>query len=128
MSGFRYATIGDLVLILILLGFSAAFVIMTPNSYAGNRHVVVKVAGKSVPELPLESNTTRTVTGPRGETVIVIEDGKARIVESACPNHFCINMGAISIPGEIIVCVPNQVIVSIKGAAGQDTSFDGITQ
>ena len=128
MSGFRYATVGDLILILILLGFSAAFVIMTPNSYAGNRHVVVKVAGKSVLELPLESNTTRTVTGPRGETVIVIEDGKARILKSACPNHLCMNMGSISLPGEIIVCVPNQVIVSIKGATGKDTSFDGITQ
>jgi hypothetical protein len=128
MKRFRFITAGDLALILILLGCSAAFLLFTGNTYAGSRHVVVRVSGRSVLELPLEQNTTRTVTGPCGDTVVVIEDGKARVTESACPNHVCIDMGSISHPGELIVCVPNKVIVTIRGSGNQDQSFDGVTQ
>ncbi len=128
MNRFRFITAGDLALVLILLGCSAVYLLFTGDSYAGNKHVVVQVSGRSVLELPLEQDTIQTVNGPIGKTTVAIENGKVRVLDSDCPNHTCIKMGSISHPGEIIVCVPNQVIVTIRGSGSQDQSYDGVTQ
>ena len=122
----RYVTAGDAVLVGGLLVLAAVLFIVTGNGYTANRHVVVEVSGARVLELPLDSDVTRTVRGPLGDTVISIEGGRARVTESACPNHYCIRMGSISHTGEIIVCVPNQVFVTIRG--GREQSYDGVTR
>ena len=123
----RYFTRGDIVLI-------AGFLILALAGFAGvyqygfgGKHVVVYVNGRSAMELPLDSDVTKSVTGPLGETVIVVENGTARIEHSPCPNHYCERMGKIKYRGEIAVCVPNRVVVSIKGGSDSE-SFDGVTQ
>ena len=77
-------------------------------------------------ELSLDADVTETVNGPHGATVFRIEDGTARVISSACPYHYCIHMGRIRRKGEIIVCVPNRVVLSITG--GNENELDGVTQ
>jgi hypothetical protein len=127
MKRLRFVTAGDLLIIMVLLTCSAAVFAFGRDSYAGARHVVVAVSGKNVLELPLEANAVRTVAGPVGNTTVEIENGRVRVLDSDCPNHTCIQMGAIDHPGEVIVCVPNQVMVTIRGS-GSDREFDGVTQ
>ena len=55
------------------------------------------------------------VPGPLGDTLIEINDGTVRVLSSPCPMKTCMKMGIRSHAGEIIVCVPNQVIVIIEG-------------
>jgi hypothetical protein len=122
----RYVTEGDAVLAAGMLILAAVLFFTAGRDYGARRHVVVEVSGARVLELPLDSDVTRTVRGPRGETVVCVEGSRVCIIESACPNHYCIRMGSISHTGEIIVCVPNQVLVTIRG--GREQSFDGVTQ
>lgn len=68
-----------------------------------------------IKELPLDRETTVNVEGPLGTTVVKVEEGKARIISSPCPRKLCIRMGSISKAGEMVVCVPNKVVVRIKG-------------
>ena len=39
-----------------------------------------------------------------------------------CPGHDCINQGAIGSAGEIIVCLPHKLIVSIEGGTDEGAS------
>ena len=123
----RFVTRGDIVLIVVLLLLSAAgFAGVNQFGFSG-KHVVVEVNGVRVLELSLENDIREVVTGPVGETVIVIENGSVRVEKSDCPNHYCERMGSISRRGELVVCVPNRVVVSIKGGS-EGESLDGVTQ
>ena len=66
-----------------------------------------------------------TVSGPLGNTVIEIDDGSVHVHSSPCPAKTCIKMGKKNRSGEIIVCVPNKVIIIIHGG---ESELDGITQ
>lgn len=127
MNMLKYFTKGDIFLVAALFFLSAASVAGVRTLYTGGKHVVVEVDGSHVLELSLDKNVIKTVSGPLGETVIAVDNGKARVTESACPHHYCVRMGHISRTGEVIICVPNRVVVKIQGGSEED-SFDGVTQ
>lgn len=52
---------------------------------------------------------------PNGTNLLVIQDGKVWISEANCPNQDCVKMGKISMNGELLVCLPHKVTVSIVG-------------
>lgn len=56
---------------------------------------------------------------------LIIKDGVADMIEADCPDQICVNQKAISKTGETIVCLPNKVIVDVKGADGGE--LDAVT-
>ena len=54
-------------------------------------------------------NQNITLRGSRGELTVNVSGLKARVVQSACTHKNCINSGSISLSGESIVCIPNEV-------------------
>jgi hypothetical protein len=91
-------------------------------------HAVVEVEGRRVLELPLDCDTITSVDGPLGKTTIEVRNRTVSIIESPCPRGFCMHMGRIRYPGEILVCVPNRVCVSIRGNGEKRRSFDGVSE
>ncbi|MBA7584171.1 hypothetical protein ES708_26124 [subsurface metagenome] len=110
-----------------MLVLSIAGFVGVRNLSMNGRHVVVEVNGHRILELSLDRNVTTSVKGPLGETGIIVENGTARISTSPCPNKYCIRMGRLKHGGEIAVCVPNHVVLYIRGGSEKD-SFDGVTQ
>jgi hypothetical protein len=68
---------------------------------------------------PLDVNRREAVKGPIGDTIVVIEGGKARVEDSPCPDKLCVHMPAISKPGQWIACLPNKVFVRVRGESGE---------
>lgn len=64
---------------------------------------------------PLNADETVHVSGPLGETVIEIHDGKAGFLSSPCVNQTCIAAGTIDSQGQWAACLPNRVLLSITG-------------
>mgnify|MGYP000849071239 FL=1 len=58
----------------------------------------------------------KKIEGPLGSTVIKIENGKARIQASPCNKKYCVHQGWINKVNEAIVCIPNQIHLSIVGS------------
>ena len=56
------------------------------------------------------------------ENIVIIEDNTVYMDYSNCKNQICVHTGEISDKGEIIVCLPNYVIVEIigNGEGGED--------
>ena len=42
-----------------------------------------------------------------------IEGGKAFMQEADCPNHDCVEKGAVTKTGQIILCLPHKLAVTI---------------
>ena len=70
-------------------------------------------------------NRVVDVEGPLGTTRVLIKDGKARVLDSPCRDKICIKMGTLSRPGEEAVCLPNRVIVQMKG---ERRGVDGVSR
>ncbi|MBR4949633.1 MAG: NusG domain II-containing protein [Clostridia bacterium] len=54
--------------------------------------------------------------------VVVIKDKKVRVSDARCPDKVCKNTGEISKKGQSIICVPEKMIIKIKGGG----KIDGI--
>ena len=123
----KYYTRADSILVITLAIMSVVSIASVRFIPGGGKHVIVEVDGSHVMELSLDRNVTTKVDGHLGETVIHVEDGTVRVQDSTCPHGYCVRMGTIRHRGEVIVCVPNRVIVSIRGGS-EGESFDGVTQ
>lgn len=40
-----------------------------------------------------------------------IKDGSIRMTDASCPDHLCVQQGAIDSRGGMIVCLPNKVVI-----------------
>lgn len=62
-------------------------------------------------------------TGENGQrNVIRIENGAVFMEEADCPDQVCVKQGAVSKNGEMIICLPNDVFVEIRG--GEEKEID----
>ena len=50
-----------------------------------------------------------------GSNTITVKDGQVSCTEASCPDKICIHQGHISHNGEMIVCLPNQMIAKVVG-------------
>lgn len=119
MTGRLKLTKGDkiLVAVIILISFASVLGVKALSSVYSNKYVVIESRGEPVKKILLGHNVEKIVKveGVLGYSVIEIGQDKVRMLDSPCPDHLCVKSGAISKPGQIIVCLPNQVVIKIIG-------------
>ena len=82
----------------------------------------VTIDGELHTVLDLSKDQEVTVEGPGGGTNhLIVQDGEIWCDDASCPDKVCIYQGHQSIDGDIIVCLPNLMIVQIiqRGTAPQ---------
>lgn len=89
--------------------------------------VVIESGGGATLILPLSTDQILPVSGPLGETVVEVRDGRVGVQHSPCPHKRCVQMGFRDRAGDMIVCIPNKVVVRIMGR-GREEEVDGITR
>ena len=63
---------------------------------------------------PLDTTDTISISGPIGETIVEINEGRAKIISSPCLNKSCITMGQVYLPGQWSACLPNGILLYIS--------------
>jgi hypothetical protein len=105
--------------------FLAAIALTAATAFAaygggGNgREFLIRGPGESW-VFPQEAAETIRVPGPLGDTVVELRNGRARVLSSPCANQTCVASGEIRSHGQWIACLPNQVLVAVEGAGGED--------
>ena len=61
-----------------------------------------------------------------GTNRLVIKDGAARMEWADCPDQICVNHRAVSRNGESIICLPNQVVVTV--VSSEESDVDAVAQ
>ena len=110
-----------LAVVLLLLGGALALFLWFTRQTGGT--VSVQIDGKVVLELPLNEDRTLVLGGGEHTNTLVIEGGKARVVEASCPDRICVRQGAVQYAGESIVCLPHKLVVTVEG--GPPPDIDG---
>lgn len=58
--------------------------------------------------------------------LLVIKGGKADMTEADCPDRLCVHQAAISKNNEMIVCLPNEIVVQVTGSV--ESEVDSIAK
>ena len=81
----------------------------------GPLRAIVTVDRAEVAVLPLDHDGEATVHGRIGDVTLAVRDRTIRVSASTCPQHVCMASGAKGRAGDLIACVPNQLLVRIVG-------------
>ena len=99
-----------LVLLIILTAFSPKFL---PAGVVGE--VLTIRTPDSNTEISLGIDGRHPVSGPLGTAFLVVEDGRAHLENAPCPLKICEVMGPIDRSGQVIVCLPNRIVIKVSG-------------
>ena len=76
--------------------------------------VEIMVDNEVVNRYSLEEDGVYEIAGSNGgHNILHIHEGSAYISEATCPDQLCVHQKAISDTGEMLVCLPNRVIVKV---------------
>ena len=117
----KFIMVGLLVICLL----SSIYVYVIENNSKNNEEVVIQVQGKIIKEIPLSKYEESKIykfdfNGKNG--YIEVKNGSVRMLEMSrkiCPKKICSNIGWISKKYQLIVCLPNKIVVSIKSVKGE---------
>jgi hypothetical protein len=73
---------------------------------------------------PLSADREVSVSGPLGETHILIRGGSACVADSPCRDKLCLSMGYISRGGGWIACLPNRVFLRVEESVPAEAEVD----
>ena len=77
------------------------------------KSAVVKDSDNNEYVLDLSKDSTTVVSTELGTNLVIVEDGEVHVSEADCPNHDCVNQGAVSKAGQQIVCLPHKLTIDI---------------
>lgn len=120
---------GDKYLIIIIVLISLVSLGFIKNSAINNKekYISIQVDGKEYKKIIFDKSVvgkTIPIETKFGYNLVEIGEDKVRVIEADCPDKIDVLQGYISKPGEIIVCLPNKLVIEIKGTEGTEVIED----
>ena len=100
-----------LAIALLLLGFGS--LALLKNSQKDGAFARVTVDGSVYGTYRLDEEQTVEIETAYGRNVLRIEGGRVRMEEADCPNKDCVEKGAIAKTGQVILCLPHKLSVTV---------------
>lgn len=116
----------DIILAVLVLALAAVLWFVIGASQSKGAYVAVTVDGEVFGEFPLNKDAQIRVGNEDAYNLLVIKDGEAQIDEASCPDKLCVNQGKISFDGQSIICLPNKVVVAVRG--GEKSGYDAVAK
>lgn len=94
------------------------------------RYISIQVNGKEIKKVIFDEKligTTIPIKTDYGYNLVELDDNKVRVIEADCPDKIDVKQGYISRIGETIVCLPNKLVIEIKGLK-TDSDIDIMNQ
>ena len=122
----------DKIMVFLVIVFSLSAIAFTKIyiGYVGSKSVYIEIDGKLYKEIFLNDATeeTKDIKTKYGRNVVKIEKGTVRVIEADCHDQIDVKQGAISNPGEMLVCLPHKLTIEVKGTKKEsDDAVDYIS-
>lgn len=121
-------TFGDKIIIGGILAVSIAGIFFVNIFLYGTERnsVIIEVNGQLYAKYDfnqITSNKFVEIKTQYGYNKVEINKNSVRIVEASCPDKLDVKAGWISKSNQMLVCLPNRLVVKIQG---KDTRIDGV--
>lgn len=119
-------TKGDKILIILIIIVSLTSLGYIKNNAMGysDKYVSIQVNGEEIKRVIFDKSTigkTIPIETEYGYNLIEIGDKRVRVIEADCPDKLDVKQGYISQPNQLIVCLPNRLVIEIKGLKQTNT-------
>ncbi|MBR4867913.1 MAG: NusG domain II-containing protein [Clostridia bacterium] len=111
----------DLWVVVAVVVLAVVIALLVPHTTGAT--ATVRMNGKVTHSLPLKTNTSLTLKNKGITLTLTVENGKAQITHSDCPDGICKATAPVFQAGQAIICLPAACSVTIEGAA----PYDGVT-
>ena len=89
----------------------------------------IRISGELYGTYDLNQNQTISIQNPYSSNTLSIQNGAVSMTESDCRNQICVQTGPIEAPGQMIVCLPHQLIAEIVASPDSSApSYDAISR
>lgn len=119
--------IGDILFWLALFGAAWFYQAMIASATAADNLALVEIAGEVKYRIDLKLDRQYELDEFHPPVRIAVRGGALAIIANDCPQNLCLKMGAISRPGQMIVCVPKKILIYIPTHHGARESVKAIT-
>ncbi|WP_297712971.1 NusG domain II-containing protein [Clostridium sp.] len=113
-----------IIIVLIIISFIPEIVFGMVMGYKYDMtYAEITVGGKVYSKIPLSAHKGEEIIDINidgHENKIMIKDDTIKMIDADCPDSLCIYQGKISRVGQSLVCLPNKVMVEIKGSFVDD--------
>lgn len=103
--------------LILSIGGAVYFMVDGLQVHSGMAEVVISVENKEYERLslPVAQKKEIIIETTLGRNVIIVEGENVYMQSSDCDDQICVRRGKISKAKEMIVCLPNEVLVEIIG-------------
>lgn len=120
----------DIVVVLVILAFSAAVWVIYNSAYSGRpAKAEIYYYSKLVKTVELTKGTEISFSIPQNRNVIfhLDKEGTIRFENSDCPDKVCVHAGRLHIVGQSAACLPNGIVLKIVPAKERsDDDLDAV--
>lgn len=107
-----------IIVVLIISSFIPHFIYSSIGSKNNkDLYATIKVDGEihNTIDLPTTSEEKFIIQTENGTNTILVNNNEVNIVYADCKDELCIKQGSISKIGKTLICLPNKLIIEIKG-------------
>ena len=89
----------------------------------------IRISGELYGTYDLNKNQSIQIQNQYGSNTLSIQSGTVSMTESNCRNQICVQTGPIEAPGQMIVCLPHELIAEITASSDSVApSYDAISR
>jgi hypothetical protein len=100
----------DIIVIIGVLIFALFFIFYG----RGNEKKLVLISGDQKTYLMWKTQTRDLNDIAQKNMIVEVENGRARVVSSDCPDKICVNSGWVQNCGQVAACLPNGVLIMVE--------------
>lgn len=116
-----------LIVLITIISLFSMFYIKNIATNTGENYISIEVNGEEYKKITFSNDNKLRyldINTKYGYNKLEIYKKKVRVVEASCPDQLDVKQGFIENIGEIIVCLPNRMVVEIKGEDISDIKID----
>lgn len=89
----------------------------------------IRISGELYGTYDLNKNQSIQIQNQYGSNTLSIQNGTVSMTESDCRNQICVQTGPIEASGQMIVCLPHELIAEITASSDSVApSYDAISR
>lgn len=98
-----------------------SFLLFIPGLFNDDNLIAqIYVEGKEIVEINLNDVSEAYTFSPKSGTVISVKKGAICFCEASCKDEICIESGWLTSKGHTAACLPERIVITIKGADKTD--------
>lgn len=118
-------TKGDklLIVFVLILSLTSMGYIKKQGLSNEDKYVSIQVNGQEIKKIIFDDSIIGKaipLETEYGYNLIEFGDNEVRVIEADCPDKYDVKQGSISRIGETIICLPNRLVIEIKGVENAD--------